>query len=1586
MVSSSGPVHEYTHSLHSRKKLRLIDVEDQDSHSSVCLGIDNGAASSMQQSNSINIFYCNSDEKFGPDCAMKMNCQSNGNGSDIMEVCNSGGSSYHDQGLLGYASSTFVSGWMYLNEHGQMCGPYLQQQLYDGLSTGFLPDELPVYPVINQTLLNPVPLKYFRQFPNHVATGFAYLSMVTTNTVSPSNYPTSCTVDSAAQGQRNVVSHAAGAAVHGDSELSTHVNCNSYNPNNFTVTPEPASCVTPFTLPRGEDVCWFIEDGEGRKHGPYSLSQLYSWHQYGYIRDSVMVYHAQAKFSPVTLSCIINAWRLAQGQFALYSEAKYNEMLVANVPTTGSGGNIISEISEAVSFQLHNGILKTARRVVVDEIIHSIILEFYDTKKDSQHVKIESANFSQKNIESMDQAAVSCSMDAGTSKISNEENHVSEGEAATSQNVSHQKCVNCVSNDSRIIRKSVGNIENFWDSYSAVCRVLFDYCMQVMWNAVFYDPAVEYSSAWRRRKLWSCASEVSTATSDCRDHCEKSIDVMDGPSVSPLESSACEIDCPPGFEFLKNALDSQAQLSCITSSLPVGEKSSKQNSSSCNSGTVDDIKCILEGVETELHSSTKAFLSNYVKILVEDEVNKVVNSSKDKKSNEATISFSHYFHMGDHNSDGVCDKLNVDSNGISAEKNLSNDSQNLLPASEFFAHSKSQNSISTLLASIFKKSCVSIGDMVDDEEIDEQLPPGFEGNARSVVPANVCKFRPSRSEECIPKIGGYVAMAMFRQKLHDDVLREWKSLFIDSVISQFFILQRGLKERGDSNRNVVEKGKHSHNHKKKLAQKKLRSSAHLMTPANSRSCKQPLGKRRKHELTRDVSQNESADVEPPLVIRRSLKKKDMNELSLGARNLKAAGKGSSSSDHLSDEKVSCQKVQKAIERLHNDAVKPLREMESAFTEDLGKVVGSRDQDFGSEEKHTVDSSPKRLKWKKSKPKKSRNFKDDEVAKDSGKVVGNRVPGVRIGEKLTQKSFKKALKGVEVSKLLDDAVVKNAAKPCIERILASTTDFEKAVECHDFGSDDKCPHDSLRTPRAVKVSKLKKKHLLDDAVVKTAAKLCKEKISAYTKDVEEVLKHDDVGSNDKCTHDSLKRPKVEISKLKNKCLLDDAVAKDAAKPCIERMSSCTEDFGKVIECHDVVDYNKHTHDSLGIPKATKVTKPKKKNLLDEAVVKDAKKPCMKRMSAWADDIWKVVECHDARSDDKPIHDSLRMPKVKVPKLKRTRLLDVVAVKDVAKPSTEGMSACCEGFEKVVECHDVESVDKCSHDSLRRSKATMVSKPKRKCSTDDVSPSHSMKLLKVENGFSKKTACKKVEIRKAKANKSRTLNSCPKSDGCARCCINGWEWHAWSLKASPAERARVRGIHYTQTNYLGSASKISQWSVVKGLSARTNRVKLRNLLAAAEGADLLKATQLKARKKRLRFQRSKIHDWGLIALEPIEAEDFVIEYVGELIRPRISDIREAQYEKMGIGSSYLFRLDDGYVVDATKRGGVARFINHSCEPNCYTKVISVEGQKKIFIYAKRHIAAGEEITYNYKFPLEEKKIPCNCGSKKCRGSLN
>lgn len=91
--------------------------------------------------------------------------------------------------------------------------------------------------------------------------------------------------------------------------------------------------------------------------------------------------------------------------------------------------------------------------------------------------------------------------------------------------------------------------------------------------------------------------------------------------------------------------------------------------------------------------------------------------------------------------------------------------------------------------------------------------------------------------------------------------------------------------------------------------------------------------------------------------------------------------------------------------------------------------------------------------------------------------------------------------------------------------------------------------------------------------------------------------------------------------------------------------------------------------------------------------------------------------------------------------------------------------------------------------------------------------------------------------------------------------------------------------------------------------------------------------------------------------------------------------------GIGC-YMFRIDDSEVVDATMHGNAARFINHSCEPNCYSRVINIDGQKHIVIFAMRKIYRGEELTYDYKFPIEDasNKLPCNCGAKKCRKFLN
>lgn len=78
-----------------------------------------------------------------------------------------------------------------------------------------------------------------------------------------------------------------------------------------------------------------------------------------------------------------------------------------------------------------------------------------------------------------------------------------------------------------------------------------------------------------------------------------------------------------------------------------------------------------------------------------------------------------------------------------------------------------------------------------------------------------------------------------------------------------------------------------------------------------------------------------------------------------------------------------------------------------------------------------------------------------------------------------------------------------------------------------------------------------------------------------------------------------------------------------------------------------------------------------------------------------------------------------------------------------------------------------------------------------------------------------------------------------------------------------------------------------------------------------------------------KRSAIHGWGLFTKEDIGKDEMVIEYLGEIIRNRIADEREKKYTERGLGSVYLFRLNKDYVVDATMKGNVGRFINHSCD---------------------------------------------------------
>ncbi|KAI1765552.1 histone H3-K4 methyltransferase Set1 [Hypoxylon sp. FL1150] len=195
----------------------------------------------------------------------------------------------------------------------------------------------------------------------------------------------------------------------------------------------------------------------------------------------------------------------------------------------------------------------------------------------------------------------------------------------------------------------------------------------------------------------------------------------------------------------------------------------------------------------------------------------------------------------------------------------------------------------------------------------------------------------------------------------------------------------------------------------------------------------------------------------------------------------------------------------------------------------------------------------------------------------------------------------------------------------------------------------------------------------------------------------------------------------------------------------------------------------------------------------------------------------------------------------------------------------------------------------------------------------------------------------------------------------------------------------------------AAKLAAEKLLAKGNSRANRVNNRRFVAdlndqkrtLGQDSDVLRFNQLKKRKKPVKFARSAIHNWGLYAMENINKDDMIIEYVGEEVRQSISEIRENRYLKSGIGSSYLFRIDDSTVIDATKKGGIARFINHSCMPNCTAKIIKVEGSKRIVIYALRDIAQNEELTYDYKFEREygsQDRIPCLCGTAACKGFLN
>ena len=132
-----------------------------------------------------------------------------------------------------------------------------------------------------------------------------------------------------------------------------------------------------------------------------------------------------------------------------------------------------------------------------------------------------------------------------------------------------------------------------------------------------------------------------------------------------------------------------------------------------------------------------------------------------------------------------------------------------------------------------------------------------------------------------------------------------------------------------------------------------------------------------------------------------------------------------------------------------------------------------------------------------------------------------------------------------------------------------------------------------------------------------------------------------------------------------------------------------------------------------------------------------------------------------------------------------------------------------------------------------------------------------------------------------------------------------------------------------------------------------------------------------------RHSAIHGRGVFATRTIRKGTVIIEYRGRRIT------WEAAIDPSNPTHTFFFSLSDGRVIDAGRRGNAARWINHSCAPNCRT---FEDDDGRVFIEARRTIHAGEELAYDYRLQVDERitrklraEYACRCGAKRCRGTL-
>ncbi|MRV73046.1 SET domain-containing protein-lysine N-methyltransferase [Duganella sp. FT92W] len=136
-----------------------------------------------------------------------------------------------------------------------------------------------------------------------------------------------------------------------------------------------------------------------------------------------------------------------------------------------------------------------------------------------------------------------------------------------------------------------------------------------------------------------------------------------------------------------------------------------------------------------------------------------------------------------------------------------------------------------------------------------------------------------------------------------------------------------------------------------------------------------------------------------------------------------------------------------------------------------------------------------------------------------------------------------------------------------------------------------------------------------------------------------------------------------------------------------------------------------------------------------------------------------------------------------------------------------------------------------------------------------------------------------------------------------------------------------------------------------------------------------------------KESPVHGRGVFARQPIAAGERIIEYTGEIISSDES-ARRAEASGGPVNHTFFFSLADGNLIDGGSNGNDARFINHSCDPNCE----AYEEDGRVFIHALRDIEQDEELNYNYALIYEARHTPaikkafaCYCGAANCTGVM-